>query len=161
MPLSLLEIIPQYHHLSTLYGRYLGIFASIFIPYTLLYNLLIPLMFYLVHECRWYRKGLGSKNSRKMRFHGGEWVCCGIHFGCRGIGHPRAGCLGIQIACLGIQGSSDTMTCMVTARTLKNYHLILRQAFKVIPLGEVSYKSLVSSKNNKHTSLNQNLDDWK
>ena len=68
MLLSLLEIIPQYHHLSTLYDRYLGIFISIFIPYTLLYNLLIPLIFYLVYECRWCRKGLGSKNSWKMSF---------------------------------------------------------------------------------------------
>ena len=103
----------------------------------------------------------GQRTQEKMRFHGGEWACCGIHFGCRGIGHPRAGCLDIQIACLGIQGSSDTMSCMVSARTLKNFHLILGQAFKVISLGEVSYKSLVSAKNNKHTSLNQNLDDWK
>ena len=31
--------------------------------------------------------------------------------------------------------------------------------FKMIPLGKVSYKSLVLVKNNKPTSLNQNLDN--
>ena len=135
---------------------------SMLISYSLHYILTFFLDIYLIHEYGWYRIGLGSKKLKKMRFHIREWACCGIriHFGCRGIGHPRAGCLGIQIACLGIQGSSDTMGYMVSARTLKNCHLILGQAFKVIPLGEVSYKSLVSAKNNKHTSLNQNLDDW-
>ena len=42
-----------------------------------------------------------------------------------------------------------------------NYHLILEKAFKMIPLGKVSYKGLVSMKNTKPTSLNQNLDNWK
>ena len=129
------------------------------IPYSLHYMLTFFLDIYLVHKCGWYRKGLGSKNSRKMRFHGGEWACYGIN-GCRGIGHPWAGCCSIQLECHGIQGLSDAVACIVSARTLKNYHLILGQAFKVIPLGKVSYKSLVSSKNNKHTSLNQNLDNW-
>ena len=46
-----------------------------------------------------------------------------------------------------------------SARTLKNYHLILEKAFKMIPLGKVSYKGLVSVKNNKPTSLNQNLNN--
>ena len=114
------------------------------IPYSLHYMLTFFLDIYLVHKCGWYRKGLGSKNSRKMRFHGGEWACCNIHFGCRVI-----------------QGSSDAVACIVSARTLKNCHLILEQVFKVIPLGNISYKSLVSAKNNKHTSLNQNLDNWK
>ena len=45
------------------------------------------------------------------------------------------------------------------ARTLQNCHLILEKAFKMIPLGKVFYKVLVSVKNNKHTSLNQNLDN--
>ena len=47
----------------------------------------------------------------------------------------------------------------VSARTLKNYHLIFEQDFKVILLEKVSYKGLVLAKNNKHTSLNQNLDN--
>ena len=33
--------------------------------------------------------------------------------------------------------------------------------FKMIPLGKVSYKGLVSVKNMKPTSLNQNLDNFK
>ena len=45
------------------------------------------------------------------------------------------------------------------ARTLQNYHLILEKGFKMIPLGKVSYKGLVSVKSNKPTSLNQNLDN--
>ena len=48
-----------------------------------------------------------------------------------------------------------------SARTLQNCHLILEKAFKMIPLGKVSYKGLVLVKNNKATSLNQNLDNWK
>ena len=48
-----------------------------------------------------------------------------------------------------------------SVRTLQNYHLIVEKVFKVIQLGKVSYKGLVSVKNNKYTSLNQNLDNWK
>ena len=44
-------------------------------------------------------------------------------------------------------------------RTLKIYHLNLAIAFKVIPPGKVPYKALVSVKNMKPTSLNQNLDN--
>ena len=54
----------------------------------------------------------------------------------------------------------DKCDCLhVSARTLQNYHLILEKDFKMIPLGKVPYKSLVSMKNNKPTSLNQNLDN--
>ena len=100
----------------------------------------------------------GQRTQEKMRFNGGEWAYYDIQ---SGIGHPRDGCYRIQFECRGIQGSSDAVACIVSAWTLKNYHLILEQAFKVIPLGKVFYKSLVSAKNNKHTSLNQNLDNWK
>ena len=55
--------------------------------------------------------------------------------------------------------ASNSNAAVSKGRLLKNCHLILEQAFKVIPLGKVSYKSLVSAKNNKHTSLNQNLDN--
>ena len=119
------------------------------------------MIFYLVHECRWYRKGLGSKNSRKISFCVRDIACPGIQNRCCGIDHPQAGCCSIQFECRSIQGSSDAVACIVSTRTLKIFHLILEQAFKVIPLGKVSYKSLVSAKNNKHTSLNQNLDNWK
>ena len=119
------------------------------------------MIFYLVHDCRWYRKGLGSKNSRRMSFCVRDLACPGIQNGCCGIGHPRAGCCSIQFECRGIQRPTYAVACIFSTWTLKNYHLILEQAFKVIPLGEVSYKSLISAKNNKHTSLNQNLDDWK
>ena len=33
-----------------------------------------------------------------------------------------------------------------STRTLQNYHLILEKAFKMIPLGKLSYKGLVSIK---------------
>ena len=72
--------------------------------------------------------------------------CPDIQNGCCGIDHPQAGCCSIQFECRGIQGSSDVVACIISARTLKNCHLILEQAFKVIPLGKVSYKSLVSVK---------------
>ena len=120
------------------------------------------MIFYLVHECRWYRKGLGSKNSRKMSFCVRDIACPSIQNGCCGIGrHPRTGCCSIQIECRSIQRLTDTLVGIASARTLKNGHLILEKSFKVIPLGKVSYKSLVSAKNNKHTSLNQNLGNWK
>ena len=96
-----------------------------------------------------------------MSFHVGDIAYPGIQNGCCGIGHSQARCCSIQFECRGIQRPTDTVACISSARTLKNCHLILEQAFKVIPLGEVSYKSLVSAKNNKHTSLNQNLDNWK
>ena len=48
-----------------------------------------------------------------------------------------------------------------STRTLQNYHLILEKVFKMIPFGNVSYKGLVSVKNMKPTSLNQNLGNWK
>ena len=60
--------------------------------------------------------------------------------------------------CRGIQRFTDWL---LACRTLKNYHLILKKAFKMIPLEKVPYKSLVSVKNNKPTSLNQNLDNFK
>ena len=47
----------------------------------------------------------------------------------------------------------SAVACIASARTLKYCHLILEQAFKVIPLRGVPYKSLVSAKNNKPTSL--------
>ena len=103
----------------------------------------------------------GKKNLRKMKFWVGGIACPDIQNGCCGIGHLRAGCCSIQIVCRGIQRLTDTLVGIASARTLKNGHLILEKAFKVIPLGKVSYKGIVSVKNNKHTSLNQNLDDWK
>ena len=102
---------------------------------------------------------MGSKNSRKMSFCVRGIACPGIQNGCCGIGHPQAGCCSIQFECHGIQRPTDAVDCIASARTLKNYHLIFEQAFKVIPLGEVSYKGLVLAKNNKPTSLNQNLDN--
>ena len=47
------------------------------------------------------------------------------------------------------------------SRTLQNYHLILEKASKVILPEKVPYKGLVSMKNMKPSSLNQNLDSWK
>ena len=44
---------------------------------------------------------------------------------------------------------------------LQKYHLILEKDFKKIPLGKICYKGLVSVKNMKPTSLNQNLNNWK
>ena len=46
-----------------------------------------------------------------------------------------------------------------STRTSQNYHLILKKDFKMISLEKVSYKGLVSVKNMKPTSLNQNLDN--
>ena len=86
-------------------------------------------------------------------------ACPDIQNGYCGIGHLQAGCCNIQFECRGIQRPTGAVACIASARTLKNCHLILEQAFKVIPLGEVPYKSLVSAKNNKHTSLSQNLDN--
>ena len=125
------------------------------------YNLLIPLIFYLVHGCEWCRKGLGSKKFKKNEFscwgHSmprypkwmlrhwppARWM---LQHSFRMPRHPKV----------------DRRHCLhASARTLQNYHLMLEKYFKMIPLGKVPYKSLVSVKNNKPTSLNQNLDNWK
>ena len=103
----------------------------------------------------------GQRIQKKMSFHVGDIACPGIKNGCCGIDHPQAGCYSIQFECRGIQRSTDAVACIASARTLKNCHLIMEKAFKVIPLGKFPYKGLVSVKNNKHTSLNQNLYDWK
>ena len=79
--------------------------------------------------------------------------------GCRGIGHPQGGCCSIHFECRVIQRLTNMIACIASVRTLQNCHLIMKKAFKVIPLGKVPYKGLVSVKNNKPTSLNQNLDN--
>ena len=77
----------------------------------------------------------GQRIQKKMSFHVGDIACCGI------------------------QRLKDAIACIASARTLQNCHLIMEKDFKVILLGNVSYKSLVSVKNNKPTSLNQNVDN--
>ena len=52
-----------------------------------------------------------------------------------------------------------TRACIVSTRTLKNHQIKTTIDFKVIPFGEVPYMSLVSAKNIKLTSMNQNLDN--
>ena len=88
-----------------------------------------------------------------MRFYVGDIACHDIQNGCCGIGHLQGGCCSIHFECRGIQRLTDAIACIASARTLQNYHLILEKAFKMIPLGKVSYKGLVSVKNNKPTSL--------
>ena len=87
-----------------------------------------------------------------MSFHVGDIACCGI-------GHPQGGCCSIQFEYRGIQRLTDAIVCIASARTLQNCHLIMEKAFKVIPLGKVPDKGLVSMKNNKPTSLNQHLNN--
>ena len=53
------------------------------------------------------------------------------------VASARAGCCSIQFECRGIQRLTDTLVGIVSARTLKNCHLILEKDFKVIPLEEV------------------------
>ena len=96
-----------------------------------------------------------------MSFYVGDIARCGIQNGCCGIGHLQGGCCSIHFECRGIQRSTNAVACIASARTLENLHLIMEKAFKVISLGKVPYKDLVLVKNNKHTSLNQNLDNWK
>ena len=120
----------------SLFNEHLDDQFSMLIPYTLHYMLIFFLDIYLVHECGWYRKGLGSKNSRKMRFHGGEWACCGIHLDAAASATRK-----LDAAASNSNATASTRPenclCISTCQNFEKSPFNIEKDFKVIPLGEV------------------------